>query len=648
MRSLSLYFRLALNNLKANSKMYIPYFVASVMMITLEFILCNLAMNPNNGSKLGAMLGIGIIFLSIFIFVFTFYINSFLIKKRVKEFGLYNILGMEKKQIGFILIIETIILFLCAYILGILFGALLSKATLLLVIKLSGVNLKFEVFYSLLPFTYTFIFFGICYLCTYFYTLVIVYKTKLINLVHADAIGEKEVKAKIPLCIIGILCLGIGYYLALTVTSVASAFGLFLRAAILVMIGTYCLFSSIFIAILNLLKKSKKYYYQKNHFINISSMIYRMKQNAISLSNICILSCMIIVTLSFTLTVYFGSYRMMEASDLSDINVQIYVDSPDTIEIANQAMLELAPNQTDVKTELRSTSYLWSRVGNSIKKYTASRAQNDTSITFYNLSSGMKYYDELKNKQLEPGHIILISNHETDIQTIEVNAKTYIVDEVIHTSELKMPATSKSQYTMTVYEAFINDLFAEKGDLYSSVLLYDYCFDTTDDITSTVNSIREMFASSNYHGVNLTGTASSSTEDMANTKEVYGNLLFVGFFLGLAFVLATGLMIYYKQITEGYDDLERYHILQQVGLSKDEVKKCINSQIITLFFLPLIVAIIHVSVAFHIEQSMLVGFAIMDPRILLKYDVITIAVFALLYYFIYRMTTNVYYKIVKR
>lgn len=641
MRSLSLYFRLALNNLKANSKMYIPYFVASVLMVTLEFILCNLAMNPNNGSKLGAMLGVGIVFLSIFIFVFTFYINSFLIKKRVKEFGLYNILGMEKKQIGFILIIETIILFLCAYILGILFGALFSKATLLLVIKLSGVNLKFEVFFSLLPFTYTFIFFGICYLCTYFYTLVIVYKTKLINLVHADAIGEKEVKAKIPLCIIGILCIGVGYYLALTVTSVASAFGSFLRAAILVMIGTYCLFSSIFIAILNLLKKSKKYYYQKNHFINISSMIYRMKQNAISLSNICILSCMIIVTLSFTLTVYYGSYHMMKASDLSDINVQIYVDSPDTIEIANQAMLELAPNQTDVKTELRSY-YLRSRVK------TASRAQNDISITFYNLSSGMKYYDELKNKQLEPGHIILISNHDTDIQTIEVNTKTYIVDEVIHTSELKMPATSKSQYTMTVYEAFINDLFAEKGDLYSSVLLYDYYFDTTDDITSTVNSIREMFASGDYHGVNLTGTASSSIEDKANIKEVYGNFLFIGFFLGLAFVLATGLMIYYKQITEGYDDLERYHILQQVGLSKDEVKKCINSQIITLFFLPLIVAIIHVSVAFHIEQSMLEGFAIMDSRILLKYDVITIAVFALLYYFIYRMTTNVYYKIVKR
>ena len=646
MRSIFLYFRLAFTNLKANSRMYIPYFLASVGMIILQFILCNLSMNPDNGQNLGAMLGTGMFFLSIFVFIFIFYINSFLIKRRIQEFGLYNILGMEKKQIGFILFIETVVLFLLAFVIGIAFGCLFSKAVLLLICKLTGIIFDFPIFYSIDPFIYTFIYFAICFLCTYIYTVFTLYKTKLIELLHAEKSGEKEPKTKILLCIIGLLSLGIGYYLALTISDVYDAISLFLIAAILVMIGTYCLFSSVFLAVLKLLKKNNKYYYQKNHFINLSSMLFRMKQNAVGLSNLCILSCMIIVIISMTLSIYFGSYDILEQNHQYDVNVTFYAGSNDDIALFNEAVNELVPDITDSRAELRSNSYFLAHDGSTLTDDSNVAGEN-SSLFFYSLASGQIHYDELKDINTQKGHVILVTSGDTNVKTISINGYTYIVDKVIYKTKQQMPSSTKF---INSYEAFSSDIFDIAEDLiYPGKLVYYYEFNTSDkDLLTVISKINDMFASGNYHGVNLTGFASSKETDLQQIKEIYGELLFIGIFLGLSFVLAAGLIIYYKQITEGYDDLERYHILQQVGLSEEEVKSSINSQIVTIFFLPLIVAIIHVMVAFHIEKIMLQGFSIFDPLVLLKFDAITISIFAILYYSIYRMTSRTYYNIIKR
>ncbi len=646
MRSIFLYFRLAFTNLKANSRMYIPYFLASVGMIVLQVILCNLAMNPGNGQNLGAMLGTGMFFLSIFVFIFIFYINSFLIKRRIQEFGLYNILGMEKKQIGFILFIETVVLFLIAFVIGIAFGCLFSKAVLLLICKLTGIAFDFPIFYSIDPFVSTFIYFAVCFLCTYIYTLFTLYKTKLIELLHAEKSGEKEPKTKILLCIVGLLSLGIGYYLALTISDVLAAIGLFLIAAILVMIGTYCLFSSVFLAVLKLLKKNNKFYYQKNHFINLSSMLFRMKQNAVGLSNLCILSCMVIVIISMTLSIYFGSYDSLKQNYQYDVNVTFFAGSNDDIALFNEAVNEIVPDITDSRAELRSNSYFLAHVGSTLTNDTDGSSENN-SLIFYSLASGQIHYDELKDVTIEKDHVILVTSGDTNVKTISINGYTYIVDKVIYKTKQQMPSSTTF---INSYEAFSSDIFDIAEDLiYPGKLVYYYEFNTSDkDLLAVTTKINDMFASGNYHGVNLTGFASSKESDLQQIKELYGELLFIGIFLGLSFVLAAGLIIYYKQITEGYDDLERYHILQQVGLSKEEVKKSINSQIVTIFFLPLIVAIIHVMVAFHIENIMLQGFSIFDPLVLLKFDAITIIIFAILYYSIYRMTSHTYYNIIKR
>lgn len=455
MRSISLYFRLAFTNLKANSRMYIPYFLASVGMIVLQFILCNLAMNPGNGQNLGAMLGTGMFFLSIFVFIFIFYINSFLIKRRIQEFGLYNILGMEKKQIGFILFIETVVLFLLAFVIGIALGCLFSKAVLLLICKLTGIFFNFPIFYSIDPFVSTFIYFAVCFLCTYIYTLFTLYKTKLIELLHAEKSGEKKPKTKILLCIIGLLSLGIGYYLALTINDVLSAIGLFLIAAILVMIGTYCLFSSVFLAVLKLLKKNNKFYYQKNHFINLSSMLFRMKQNAVGLSNLCILSCMVIVIISMTLSIYFGSYDSLKQNHQYDVNVTFFAGSNDDIALFNEAVNEIVPDITDSRAELRSGSYFLAHAGSTLTNDSDVSSEN-SSLFFYSLASGQIHYDELKDVTIEKDHVILVTSGDTNVKTISINGYTYIVDKVIYKTKQQMPSSTKF---VNSYEAFSGDIF---------------------------------------------------------------------------------------------------------------------------------------------------------------------------------------------
>lgn len=639
MRRFALYWKLACSNIKANRRMYVPYFLAMSGIIMMYFMLLNFTMNPGIGGNLSIMLGMGMFIMELFSFVFIFYIKSFLMKRREKEFGLYNILGMEKKQVGFLLFIETCILFICTLVAGFLFGFLFSKLMQLLIVKLTGIQGNFDLFYSVIPVYMTAVNFLMYEGCAFLYAVWIVHKSKPIELLHADDAGEKEPKTKLITAIVGIVTLGFGYYLAQTIDNPADAIIYFLLAALSVIIGTYCLFTSISIIILKALRKNKKYYYQKNHFINVSGMLYRMKQNAMGLANICILSCMVIVSISLTLSVYFGTEISVRRLNPTDISVRTRIQSNEERDVFNAQMLKLVPNETNIQT-IENLSYYVYQDGDML----TDEKENDVRamLMIYEMD------DANLGEEYKDCNVLINTDSKEDIKQLHIANQTIQVDRTIH-DDWKMLKTERMVSSANVYEVFVKDIFTFLPDI-SQNTSYEYNFDIADgqseaEITSTINA---WFGTELENGMAFFGEASGIEESVLEVKEVDGSILFIGIFLAILFLFATVLIMYYKQVTEGYDDLERYHILQKVGLSQQEVKHSINAQIITVFFLPLVIAIIHILVAYHMETRMLLAFAIKDTSILMQFLCITIAIFALIYFIVYRITSRVYYNIIKR
>lgn len=639
MRRFALYWKLACSNIKANRRMYVPYFLSMSGIIMMFFMLLNFTMNPGIGGNLSIMLGMGMFFMEVFSFVFVFYIKSFLMKRREKEFGLYNILGMEKKQVGFLLLVETCILFVCTVVVGIVFGLLFSKFMQLLIVKLTGVEGNFKLFYSPIPVYVSALNFLLFEGVAFLYTLWIVHRSKPIELLHAEDAGEKEPKTKVVTAIVGIITLGGGYFLAQTIDNPAEAIIFFLLAALLVIIGTYCLFSSISIIILKALRKNKKYYYQKNHFINVSGMIYRMKQNAMGLANICILSCMVIVSISLTLSVYFGTEMSVRRLNPTDISVKTTVTSKQEKDMFDTQMVSLVPNEKNIQT-FTNLYYTVYQIGDTLTDTNSSGKA--AAIIVYDMSEvdlGAEYANS---------NVVVNTDAKDDVNELQLMNQTLTVDKTLH-EPWKMLKTEIYMNNVNTYEVFVKDIFAFVQDS-GQKLSYEYDFDIADEkseaeVTSTINA---WFGTSLENGMVFYGDADGIEESILEVKEVDGSILFIGIFLSILFLFATVLIMYYKQVTEGYNDLERYHILQQVGLSQHEVKQSINAQIITVFFLPLIVAFIHILVAYHMETKMLLAFAIRDTSILMLFLAITICIFACIYFIVYRITSRVYYNIIKR
>lgn len=316
--SRAFYLNLAVDNLKKNARTIIPYILTSVLTTMMLYMVVSLATNPHldeivGGTSIKQLLGFGIVIIEIFAFIFLFYTHSFLIKRRQKEFALFSILGMEKKHLARVLFYETLITLLVSLILGIGLGVLLDKAMFLIIAKMIGADIVLGFYFSFFGMRQCVLVIGLIYVLIYFYSMIRIHISSPIELLHSDHMGEKEPKAKWVLSIIGILCLGIGYYLSITTKNPLSALYVFFVAVVLVIIGTYLLFTSISITFLKLMKKNRNYYYKTNHFISISGMMYRMKQNAVGLANICILSTMVLVMLSTTLSMWSGIDEIVDS-----------------------------------------------------------------------------------------------------------------------------------------------------------------------------------------------------------------------------------------------------------------------------------------------------------------------------------------------
>jgi putative ABC transport system permease protein len=652
-----IYSKLAMGNIKKNKDTYFPYLLSCTVMIGLFYILHAVTEQAGMGSFYGdatmaTILNFGVYISGGFSVIFIFYTNSFLIKRRKKELGLYSILGMEKKHVGKVLFFEVIYSGAFSLIVGISSGVLLGRLMFALLLNILNLSTSIKFNISSKSIMVTTILFLLTFSLVMLFNLMKIHTTNPINLMKGNKEGEKEPKANWLMAVVGLICLGIGYYLALTVDNPIQSINIFFIAVIFVIMGTYFLFIAGSITILKILRKNKKFYYNKKHFIAVSSMIYRMKQNAVGLANICILSTAVLLVLSTTTSLYVGMEDIMRTRFPYDVRTNYVYEGQDSKEIEKVILNHGDKNNVDIKNI--SEYHIFSIVGNREENIFIGRQDFDikdidslyeihiVTLSDYNKNTG-------QNETLDNGEVLTWTNvKDFNYETLELYEEEFKVkkgvDNIDFVSSLGIFNTVKIVVPNLETMKELSTKTSEKEEGVDSIY-YEYNFDLDGSMDNKVE-----FCSTLRNELNQSIERVATIENIYTSRQdflsIYGSLLFIGLFLGTFFMIATVLIIYYKQISEGYDDHDRFNIMQKVGMSKDEVKGAIKSQIMIVFFLPLIAAIIHIMVAFPIVSKILAILNLTNIKLFLGFTGIVILIFTIAYGVVYRLTAKIYYKLV--
>ncbi len=583
----------------------------------------------------------------VFSVIFLFYTNSFLIKRRKKEIAVYNILGMGKGHIGRMLTVETLIVGGISIAGGIAGGMAFGKLMHLLLIRIIHYDVGMEFHISVQSVSDTVILFAFIFFLTWFYNLFQIRLANPIELLRGGSAGEKEPKTKVILALIGVVTMAAGYYLAVSTKNPLEAINTFFVAVILVIIGTYALFLAGSIALLKLLRKQKKFYYKPNHFVSVSGMIYRMKQNAVGLANICILSTIVLVMISSTVSLYVGMDDVMAHQYPNDYQMTLYEASQEKIDKANK-LIEEELDRGGLKKEGETachygTAVLISQGGN---KFTTSENGTYSPRDLTELYViPQEDYQKLENTStsLKENEVIIYTTAENyGRDSIQIDGRKFQVTEEL--DDFVLEEKNQSRVAPGMYMIVANDEVATQLDSLKSGLRYDIDFDMTgSDEEKAV--VEEKIADRITE--ELPGTYFTSRQ--AGTESFfgfYGCLFFIGMYLGFMFLVATVLIIYYKQISEGLDDRERYVIMQKVGMDKREIRRAIRSQILIVFFLPLLFSILHIMVAFNVITKLLGIFGLFNTGLFVLCTVVTVLIFAAFYIIVFAITAREYYKIV--
>lgn len=668
-----IYSRLALTGIKKNKKLYIPYILTCIGMVMMFYIITFLSssdmmMNYPGGETMRGILGFGVYVIGFFAVIFLFYTNSFLVRRRKKEFGLYNILGMGKRNIARVMLWETLFIGAFSIVLGMALGVLFSKLAELVTVNIMSMDVTFGVTIDYKDIYYTVVLFAVIFFLILLNSLRQVHLSNPIALLHSENAGEKPPKANWFFAVLGVLILGCAYYLAVTIKDPVTTLAAFFFAVIMVIIATYLIFISGSVAFCKILQKKKNYYYKTNHFVSVSSMSYRMKRNGAGLASICILCTMVLVMISSTVCLYLGKEDSLRERYPRNINVtmtsQIYSDliSQDANSIAKMS-IETAENMgykpvnaidytmLSFVSYIRdgeivfddgengfnyATSDLWQIFIVSLDDYnrlTGSQENLDEDEVMIYTSKDMDYnYDVLKIKGQEPLNIkkVVTDFENNGIDTMQIIPALYIF---VPDLELQTEMISEqSENTIGNINRFVG-----------------YDLDATDQQqTDVFNEIYDWLRTSQIE--NADSSMYVYVEGSANEKleffGLYGGLFFLGIILGIVFIFAAVLIMYYKQVSEGYEDQSRFEIMQKVGMTKREIKKSINSQMLTVFFMPLIASGVHLAFAFPMIYKMLILFGLVNKVFLIMVTVGCFLLFALLYMLVYKITSRAYYSIV--
>ena len=657
---MKLYLKLSLDGIRKNYRLYIPYILTGTLVIMMFYVLLYLSSSKSLWSMpaatfLAAVLPLGIVVIAVFSVLFLFYTNSFLIKTRAREFGLYNILGMNRHNLSILLFFENAIVFIAALLSGLMFGVAFSKMGELILFKLA----EAEADYSLNISYFSLIITALCYLAIYallfLNSLIKVAKLKPIELLNSSKQGEKRPKGNIILALLGLIILLMAYFLAVYYSGSFTAVFTFFIAVILVIIATYLLFIAGSVTLCGILKNNKSYYYKSNHFISISSLAYRMKRNGAGLASICILLTMILVMISSTSSLYFALDDSINKRYPGDINYTLFYRNYDYMIEDNQ----LVYTDNLVCENISTIKYLES--GGCFTEYGMNNAPvqgyEDASTALdigYLYTISLDEYNRLSNQiiTLQDDECLLYTNsrikysYETfkTAYSKEYRVKNY-VDEFINNHAMydyEMPCMI---LIVSDLEGFYkdNNIITEQGNVVYGKSSTD--FDVIEDFDETLENLRQNLSVISEEKV-YNRYITSLPDQRSSMLGLFSSMLFLGIMLSFVFILATVLIIYYKQTSEGYEDSERFAIMRKVGLEDGQIRKSINSQMLTVFFCPLIMAGIHLCFAFPFVWSMLNMFGFSNLRLMIIVTAVCYVACAVLYVIIYLFTSRTYYKIV--
>ena len=673
-----LYPKLAFTNIKNNKQFYFPYLLTGVLCVLMFYSMLAIQQNPalesmRGGTNLQVILMLGSWVIGFFACIFLFYTNSFIVKRRKKELGIYNILGMEKRHIACVMTMETIVLGFIVIVAGLVTGIVFNKLLMMFLYRLTGLSVSIPFYISIDGCVMTALLFAAIFVAALIYNFMQIRLANPIQLLRSDKTGEREPKTKIVMTITGIACIAVGYYIAITEENPLKVLMLFFVAVILVIIGTYFLFIAGSVALLKLLRKNKNYYYKTNHFIAVSGMIYRMKQNAVGLANICILSTMVLVMVSCTVSLYFGVEDELNYRYPHEITAKVLYgeDAPrenDLKEVLLNAVDEAGGEVTNVVTA-ETFCIVGTLSGETLSLEDKGDYMAVSDYYIVNFCTKDAYEEmtgedvcELDEDEIATAFAPLYKSSRLVLGEKVCNVK----ENLSYKTEQAYMFTGGEGYVIVKDEEALGALYQELAEEYrklnGSITAFDYeigidIAGTAEEKLAVGEAVWTVFNDWNYKESEkyLSGDSDAfyggityETRQGAyeNFYSLYGGIFFLGMFLGVMFLMVTVLIIFYKQISEGYDDKERFAIMEKVGMSNAEVKASINTQVRIVFFLPLVTAVIHLTAAFPMLTKLLALLNLMNQSVFVVCLIATVAVFTLFYLFVFKLTSKTYYKIV--
>ena len=669
---INVYPKLAWEGIRKNKRLYVPYIAMGALMVMMYYLLRFLQDSPVIGVMRGAVtlstvLPMGYAVIAIFSIIFLFYTNSFLIRQRYREFGLYNILGMNKQNVCMIMVWESIFVGGLAIVTGLAAGILLSKGAELVLFNLVHMDISFDLRISAVSVFYTITGYIIIYLMLLLNSVIKVWFAKPLDLLKSNRVGEKMPKRTCVYAAVGMVLLGAAYYLAVSIKEPLTALMYFFLAVIMVIIGTYALFMAGSVVLCRILQKNKRYYYQPNHFISVSSMMYRMKRNGAGLASICILLTMVLVMLSSTTSLYFGIEDSLVGRYPHSVNVVVGFSDVEDLNSENlkklyEAVRENSPEvkETDCYT-VGGTSGLFSDQGINLDVTSVDVSINDYEQVGTLQVMSLEEYNRLcdADETLNADECLLYANritYDSDTFTI-VDGSSYkvkkMLDNCVKDGDLDSMMNPSMIMVVPDFEECLKTVSDFRTRTEGTVMALrwkcGYDVESTEQETKEAEAIEESLARLS-ETKSVDGLIFYSVDSREDNRESFydlnGSLFFLGIVLSTVFLLAAVMIIYYKQLSEGYEDYTRYEIMQKVGMTKQDIRKSINSQMLTVFFSPLLMAGLHLCFAFPFLWKIMMMFGLNNRTLIIAITVICYIIFGIFYAVVYKITSNLYFHIV--
>ena len=655
--------KLAVSNLIKNRKLYYPFALAVLLAVTITYLFYSLSLNPNigkirGGETISMTLALGMVVVTIASGIIVLYANSFVMKNRSKELGVYGMLGLEKRHLISMVFKELLIFGSLTLTAGLGLGALFDKLIFALLLKLMNMKVELVATFQPIVFILVLIVFGAIFLGLIFINAFRIARMNALQLSREKASGEKKGRFLSLQTILGLISMGAGYYLAVTVENPLNAVLIFFVAVLLVIFGTYLLFNAGITVFLQILKKNKRYYYQPNNMISVSNLIFRMKKNAVGLATIAILSTMVLVTMSAATSIFKGSETFKKVMNPHDFGITGQnVEKEDINKLLDQYASDKGLTVTKKEVLTYSNFGVANQEGTKLTIF--EKGQNRVQPKTIFMVFDQKDYENMTGQKLAlSGKEVGLFTKNKELQgqkELTLNDQTYTIKEEIKKDFILEHVPNQYNILTSDYNYLVVPDLKAFLDQYPNSSIFNQYYGgmnvtaseeeqlkLADDYAKFLNNFNsELNKEGSYvYGSNL---ADSSTQMSA----LFGGVFFIGIFLSIIFMVGTVLVIYYKQISEGYEDRERFIILQKVGLDQKQIKQTINKQVLTVFFLPLLFAFLHLAFAYHMLSLILKVIGVLDATMMLTVTLSICAIFLIVYVLIFMITSRSYRKIVQ-